>query len=473
MNQAVRRNRGMVEVQAVGKRKEGAGSRRLVLPEVLRSRNVRLRLIGGADLRTGRPVLPDRLALAGAATDGQRLRHGHRAGAGGRAAGAADAVGGAFTDRFSPRAVMLYSNYLRAAVVGLMAVLVLTGSVQSLDALRAGADLRHRRRLLLPGDAGHPAPDRGQGATPGRQRPQSGDHADRHVPGAGLAGHLDRSLDGGGQAAGSAAMVPDRLGIGIAFSIDALSFFASALTLRMMTIGGDGARTAAAEASVTSAIREGLAAVWNDLTLRIFFIVIAAINLFVSGPISVGIPMLANSAPAGRGGGFRHHHVRLWWWHAAGHRARGRAAETGAPANELATARRGRRDGSLPGDLGLHLVDGARRARQRRHWRGQRLHDDPVHYLAAKSHRPGDARPHDEPPDVRLGGRIPGLERGSRGIARSEPDSAVRGCRRPHRRRRARGRSESSSAGGGGRHGGGCRATGGRLPYPRPSPFYW
>ena len=39
-------------------------------------------------------------------------------------------LGGALSDRFSPRSLMLYSNAFRALVVGLLAVLVLTGRAE-------------------------------------------------------------------------------------------------------------------------------------------------------------------------------------------------------------------------------------------------------------------------------------------------------------------------------------------------------
>src|SRR5215831_10772213 len=39
-------------------------------------------------------------------------------------------VGGAFVDRFSPRSVMIWSNFARFVLVGLLSALVLTGTIR-------------------------------------------------------------------------------------------------------------------------------------------------------------------------------------------------------------------------------------------------------------------------------------------------------------------------------------------------------
>ena len=51
---------------------------------------------------------------------------------------------------------------------------------------------------------------------------------------------------------------------------------------------------AARAASILASVREGLVAVWNDTVLRAFFFILAAINLLVAGPLSIGIPVLAD-----------------------------------------------------------------------------------------------------------------------------------------------------------------------------------
>jgi hypothetical protein len=83
-------------------------------------------------------------------------------------------------------------------------------------------------------------------------------------------------------------------GIGVAFVIDALSFLVSLLTLLMI---GDHnhAPAASAEAqqtSVLASIKEGLAFVLSDHTLRLVFLISIAINFLVNGPFEVGLPVL-------------------------------------------------------------------------------------------------------------------------------------------------------------------------------------
>jgi hypothetical protein len=207
-------------------------------------------------------------------------------------------VGGALTDRFSPRLLMLGSNLLRLVMVAALSGLVLTGLIQLwmlyvfalmfglVDAFFFPAQSAMVPRLV------------------GREQLQSGNALLQGMAqmsmflGPVLAGILIAVLDGGSiQMAGSGQTLPDMRGIGVAFALDALSFLASAITLslireRQMAVAG---KTGEAEEGVWSSIWTGLASLWRDKVLRTWFIMIAAMNLLVTGPIMVGIPVLANS----------------------------------------------------------------------------------------------------------------------------------------------------------------------------------
>jgi MFS family permease len=212
-------------------------------------------------------------------------------------------VGGALTDRLSPRALMLASNACRFMLVGALAVVTFTGAAQlwmiyafALAFGLADAFFFPAQSAIIP-------------ALLGKERLQTGNAIIQGTAqlslfaGPALAGTLIALLDGGGGVGG----VPDLRGIGVAFAIDSLSFLASAATLSLLRLGGVRRlveKAGQAKTGLLSAIGDGLAAVWRDRTLRYYFILIAAVNLLMTGPISVGIPMLAESKFAGGAAAF-------------------------------------------------------------------------------------------------------------------------------------------------------------------------
>ena len=236
-------------------------------------------------------------------------------------------VGGALTDRMSPRTIMLCSNVSRLCLVAALAGLTMVGLIELwmlytfailfglADAFFFPAQSAMIPRLL------------------GVDRLQTGNAIIQGTAqlsvflGPVLAGTLIALLDGQGPGTAPGA-VPGLLGIGIAFLIDAGSFLVSAFTLGMIRLPG-GAHLAAEAIPATepcslpaasgpeepgapcdpytacssdtpkpglfSSIGAGLALVWGDKTLRYYFGLIALVNLLMTGPISVGIPVLAET----------------------------------------------------------------------------------------------------------------------------------------------------------------------------------
>ncbi len=211
-------------------------------------------------------------------------------------------LGGALTDRFSPRVLMLGSNLGRVTLVATLAALTLGGVIQLwmlytfallfglADAFFFPAQLAMVPKLI------------------GADRLQTGNAIIQGTAqlsmfvGPALAGALIAVLDGGG----GAASVPDMRGIGVAFALDAASFLASitALSLMRMEHGKAAAEGAAGERTALSSIVEGLTALWKDRVLRYYFILIAATNFLISGPFSVGIPVLADTRYSGGAAAF-------------------------------------------------------------------------------------------------------------------------------------------------------------------------
>ena len=198
-------------------------------------------------------------------------------------------VGGALTDRFSPRMVMLVSNLLRMLLVFLLAGLVLSATIEMwmiyMLALLFGladAFFYPAQSAIVPrlvdDDQLQPANALMQGTW------QLSLFA-----GPVLAGLLITMMAGETSASGGG----DLRGIGLALIIDALTFLASAITLYFVDDGSAQIHSESDKDSLLSAIVDGLRLVWSDTALRAFFLLIAISNFLIIGPLSIGVPVLA------------------------------------------------------------------------------------------------------------------------------------------------------------------------------------
>lgn len=205
-------------------------------------------------------------------------------------------VGGALTDRFTPRMVMLASNLLRMMLVSLLAVITMVGQIEVwmlyLFALTFGlvdAFFYPAQNAIVPRLVNK---DQLQFANTIMQ----GTLQLSLFAGPVLAGYLISVLDKA-VAAGTVQGAGDTQGIGLAFGIDAFTFLASAITLWMINPHATVIRKQdeGESENLMSSIREVLLVVWNDVRLRTFFILIAISNFLINGPLIIGIPVLANS----------------------------------------------------------------------------------------------------------------------------------------------------------------------------------
>ena len=207
-------------------------------------------------------------------------------------------VGGALTDRFSPRTVMLASTILRLALVALLAGVVLTGLIQLWMLYFFAVAFGLMDAFFFPAQSAIvPQLIDKELLQAGNALIQGTAQISLFV-GPVLAGTMIALLNGQSvPPAGTTTAVPDLQGIGIAFGFDAFTFLVSAATLWPIRTGKPMDQSSGANGGkdMVSSIREGLVAVWYDPPLRIIFFVVAALNLLTVGPFMVGIPVLAES----------------------------------------------------------------------------------------------------------------------------------------------------------------------------------
>jgi MFS family permease len=83
-------------------------------------------------------------------------------------------------------------------------------------------------------------------------------------------------------------------GVGIAFAFDALTFVVSAVTLQLIRLKAATVTAAQTKESVLASIRAGVRYLWTDRPMRFIFTAVMALNFLLFGPITVGIPVLAD-----------------------------------------------------------------------------------------------------------------------------------------------------------------------------------
>ncbi len=192
--------------------------------------------------------------------------------------------GGAITDRFSPRIILLISDIIRFVLVTLLAIVVFSGAVQIWMLYAFGLGFGLVAGFAVP--AGNSIV------------PMVVDKKDLEAG--------NSIVMGGGQLVGFVGPVvagivignfsESLFGVGLALAIDAATYALSALMLLLMRSGGTVPSLAdlTSKENIWASIMSGLKYVWDDQALRLMFLVIIAINFLFVGPILVGIPVLAD-----------------------------------------------------------------------------------------------------------------------------------------------------------------------------------
>jgi MFS family permease len=195
-------------------------------------------------------------------------------------------VGGALTDRFTPRRLMINSNLARMALTGLLAALVATNFIQLWMLYAVALFFGLADAFFFPAQTSivPKLVDREQ-LQAGNALIQATAQLSLFV-GPLVAGLLVSWLDGAKQSTS---------GIALAIALDSLSFLASVTALNLIKIENTGVRAGKGKGGVFASIREGLAYVWNDASLRMVFPITLGLNILINGPFAVGIPVMART----------------------------------------------------------------------------------------------------------------------------------------------------------------------------------
>ena len=192
-------------------------------------------------------------------------------------------VGGAITDRFSPRLIMLASDLIRLVLTGLMALVIFSGIVQVWMLYAFGLGFGLVAGFAIPAE---------NSIVPmlvEEQDLQAGNSLMMGITQ--LVGFIGPTVAGIVIGAHSHSLY----GIGLAFAIDAVSFAASAACLWLIRgVHRPAGANSAQEQGLWASVLSGIKYLWDDKALRLMFMVIIALNFLLVGPLMVGIPVLAD-----------------------------------------------------------------------------------------------------------------------------------------------------------------------------------
>jgi hypothetical protein len=198
-------------------------------------------------------------------------------------------VGGAVVDRMSARRVLLVSRAINAAFVAALAVLVVTGAIQMWEVYAISLGIGLSTAFVYPA---------GSAILPQLVEKDHLQAANGMIMGMRqvamiLGPILAGLLIAAGFNTNHDARLADAGGIGLAFSIDAVSFAFSLVSLYMIRIHSD-FHPPKPEGGILADVWKGLKGVWDDVQLRAFILYVGLVSLFVGGPVQVGLPVLAD-----------------------------------------------------------------------------------------------------------------------------------------------------------------------------------
>ena len=204
-------------------------------------------------------------------------------------------VGGAFTDRYPARLIMLISDVLRLVLTVVLSILIFTGWLHLWFLYLLAILFGVISGFFIPAS---------QAMMPLLVKPDELAISNSIYQGTTyLSGFVGPVLAGGLIALfanqnthqGSAELT----GIAVAMVFDAFTYLVSVVTLYLMHWQEIVKPQVQAARNILTSIREGVAYLWGDNLLRTLFILMVAANFLFNGPVIVGIPVLADVRMAG------------------------------------------------------------------------------------------------------------------------------------------------------------------------------
>src|SRR5215831_17555547 len=198
-------------------------------------------------------------------------------------------VGGAVVDRMSPRKVLLNSRSVNASLIAILAALVLADAIQMWEVYALALAIGLSTAFSYPASTA---------ILPQLLQPEQLPKANATLMGvrqfAMLAGPTIAGFVIALGSGRSGQNLADAGGMGLAFSIDAISFLFSVASLMMVRVHTD-YHPPKKEGGLLGDVAKGISFVWSDVQLRAFILYMGAVSVFVAGPLLVGLPVLANT----------------------------------------------------------------------------------------------------------------------------------------------------------------------------------
>ncbi|HMK45952.1 MAG TPA: MFS transporter, partial [Methanocella sp.] len=198
-------------------------------------------------------------------------------------------AGGAVTDRFSQRSVMLASDVLRLGLTALLAAMIFSNHIE-LWMLYAFAIVFGTVSAFFIPASGSIVP-----RIVNSEQLMTGNSIVQGT--ATLSAFIGPLLAGGLIALFTTAQAgssPSTFGIGLAIAIDSATFLVSVITLWLMQVEKPQTRTTARTGFLQSIV-EGFTFILGTRKILYMFLILAALNFLFSGPVIVGIPIIAST----------------------------------------------------------------------------------------------------------------------------------------------------------------------------------
>jgi MFS family permease len=198
--------------------------------------------------------------------------------------------GGALTDRWSPRRVMLWSNVVRFLLVLALAGLTYAEAIDLTTIFVIAFCFGVADAFLFPAASTMPPRLLEEELLAAGNSLMQGTFQITLVLGPMIGGLLIAGL---GDAAGDAEGLTDRVALATVFLLDAGTFLVSIYALA--TIRERFPVESTGHETMLTSIIDGLRWTWNDMPIRTFVLLMAAFTLVFRGPFAVGVPALANT----------------------------------------------------------------------------------------------------------------------------------------------------------------------------------